>query len=112
MAIRVPKKLDIESILNSTSKGMRYRGPAEKYSWTDSQRRFGNMAEKINLCLFGGSGLSKCTATSIKKDSEKRAKQKCCKFYVESTFSETCSFETFEEFCWCVEAQMESQKKG
>jgi hypothetical protein len=50
-----------------------------------------------------------CSATDL-NDNEKIAAQKKCPFYKKASFQERCQFETFEEFCWCVEAQKDAKK--
>ena len=69
-----------------------------------------NSMADINHCRNGMSGMSGCDATNIKKDSEKIESQKKCKFYKKSSCNNECLFETFGEFCWCVDAQQDSKK--
>ncbi len=67
------------------------------------------MSDKINHCKSGGGTMSECSACNLKR-TEKHESQKKCHFYQKASFKERCTFETFGEYCWCVEAQTEAKK--
>ena len=66
------------------------------------------MAGTKNHCKYDC--MSRCGATDLQKKSEKFESQKECKFFQEATNSKRCLFETFSEYCWCIEAQKDSKK--
>jgi hypothetical protein len=59
-----------------------------------------------NHCQIGGSGMSKCGATSIKVSSEKELEQAKCFYFVRASFSNRCMFEIFDRYCWSIKAQI------
>ena len=67
------------------------------------------MTDKINHCKSTGGTMSECSACQLKRG-EKVESQKKCHFYKKATFKDRCTFETFGEYCWCVEAQVEAKK--
>lgn len=67
------------------------------------------MSDKINHCKSTGGTMSECSACALKR-TEKHESQKKCHFYQKASFKERCTFETFGEYCWCVEAQTDSKK--
>lgn len=75
-----------------------------------SQGGIRSMADDKNLCMIIGSDMSKCSATDLKTDKETIKAQKKCPFFQKASFSEECTFETFDEFCWSTKAQDDAKK--
>jgi hypothetical protein len=79
----------------------------EKFVYEENIAGGPKMVNPANLCKNGT--MAGCSATDL-NDNEKIAAQKKCPFYKKASFQERCQFETFGEFCWCVEAQKDAKK--
>jgi hypothetical protein len=56
------------------------------------------------LCFCKKETMSVCTAGSVDE-------QKKCRYYQKSSYSDECMFLTFNKFCDCLEAQMNTEKQ-
>ena len=56
------------------------------------------------LCFCKKEAMSVCTATSVDE-------QKKCRYYQKASYSDKCMYLTFNKFCDCLEAQMNTEKQ-
>lgn len=58
--------------------------------------------DRLSFCKTGL--IAVCTAGSVDE-------QKKCRYYQKSSHSEKCMYYTFDKYCDCLEAQMNSEKQ-
>jgi hypothetical protein len=58
--------------------------------------------DRLSFCKKGL--MSVCTAGSVDR-------QKKCRFYKKSSYSDKCMYFIFDKYCDCLEAQMNTEKK-
>ena len=72
----------------------------------------GPLAQTVNHCQMNGGGMSTCYACHYSDDKSKIQCQRACGFFKKSSFTESCMWETFGEFCWSTKAQDDKKSKG